>query len=103
MRDEFDTSTFELTLPRKVGRPPKFGHAMSQADRAARYRRSRATRATAAIGKERDAPDTALVDAIRWALSNGDPQAASRAIAELARRYPVGAEPKFELLPPEQE
>jgi hypothetical protein len=45
MRDDKDPGTLELTLPRKRGRPPKFGYAMSDAQRAARYRARRAGQA----------------------------------------------------------
>ncbi len=45
MRDEQDPGTLELTLPRKRGRPPTFGYAMTDAQRAARYRARRAGQA----------------------------------------------------------
>ena len=45
MRDEQDPGTLELMLPRKRGRPPTFGYAMTDAQRAARYRARRAGQA----------------------------------------------------------
>jgi hypothetical protein len=45
MRDEEDPGTLELMLPRKRGRPPTFGYAMTDAQRAARYRARRAGQA----------------------------------------------------------
>ncbi|PPU32376.1 hypothetical protein [Xanthomonas sp. CFBP 7912] len=41
MRDEKDPGTLEMQLPRKQGRPPKYGEAMSAAQRAREYRRNR--------------------------------------------------------------
>ncbi|WP_139369838.1 hypothetical protein [Xanthomonas axonopodis] len=41
MRDEKDPGTFEMQLPRKKGRPSKYGVAMTPAERARHYRRNR--------------------------------------------------------------
>jgi hypothetical protein len=67
MRDDKDPGTLELTLPRKRGRPPKFGYAMSDAQRAARYRARRAGQANHA--DVRSCSDMVLLDKIRAAVS----------------------------------
>jgi hypothetical protein len=38
MRDDEDPGTLEMKLPRKRGRPPKHGVAMTEAQRASSYR-----------------------------------------------------------------
>jgi len=87
MRDDKDPGTLELTLPRKRGRPPKFGYAMSDAQRAARYRARRAGQANHA--DVRSCSDMVLLDKIRAAVSARDTELAGFLVHVLWQRYPL--------------
>lgn len=87
MRDEQDPGTLELMLPRKRGRPPKFGYAMTDAQRAARYRARRAGQAGHA--DVRSCSDMVLLDKIRAAISSRDPELTGFLVHVLWQRYPL--------------
>lgn len=87
MRDDNDPGTFELVLPRKRGRPPKFGYAMSDAQRAARYRARRAGQARHA--DVRDCSDMVLLDKIRSAIRAKDAELSGFLVHVLWQRYPL--------------
>ena len=86
MRDEQDPGTLELTLPRKRGRPPTFGYAMTDAKRAARYRARRAGQAGHA--DVRSCSDMVLLDKIRAAISSKDPELTGFLVHVLWHRHP---------------
>ena len=89
MRDEKDPGTIEMSLKRKPGRPAVGEVAMSDAERAAKYRAGRRRSAVVARGKSeyRDLSDAALVDALRFAMAEGRRQAVL-SIADVVReRY----------------
>ncbi len=87
MRDEKDPGTLELALPRKRGRPPTFGYAMTDAQRAARYRARRADQADE--GDVRRCSDMVLLDRIRAAISSKDPELTGFLVHVLWERYPL--------------
>lgn len=87
MRDDKDPGTFELALPRKRGRPPKFGYAMSDAQRAARYRARRAGQAN--HSDVRKCSDMVLLDKIRGAIRGKDPELTGFLVHVLWQRYPL--------------
>jgi len=87
MRDEQDPGTLELMLPRKRGRPPTFGYAMTDAQRAARYRARRAGQADHA--DVRSCSDMVLLDKIRAAISTKDPELTGFLVHVLWQRYPL--------------
>ncbi|MBH1642701.1 hypothetical protein I5U75_04350 [Stenotrophomonas maltophilia] len=87
MRDDKDPGTLELTLPRKRGRPPKIGYAMSDAQRAARDRARRAGQANHA--DVRSCSDMVLLDKIRAAVSARDTELAGFLVHVLWQRYPL--------------
>ncbi|WP_372163771.1 hypothetical protein [Xanthomonas euvesicatoria] len=84
MRDEKDPGTLEMQLPRKMGRPPKHGVAMTAAERAAAYRFNRKNNAHAAWRK--DVSDAAMIDALREAMSRGEADYALKLLADLRMR-----------------
>lgn len=89
MRDEKDPGTIEMALRRKAGRPALGKFAMSDAERAAKYRASRRRSSVIARGKSeyRHLSDAALVDALRLAIAEGR-RAAVVSIADVVReRY----------------
>ena len=85
MRDDKDPGTLELTLPRKRS-SAKFGYAMSDAQRAARYRARRAGQANHA--DVRSCSDMVLLDKIRAAVSARDTELAGFLVHVLWQRYP---------------
>jgi hypothetical protein len=87
MRDEEDPGTLELMLPRKRGRPPTFGYAMTDAQRAARYRARRAGQADHA--DVRTCSDMVLLDKIRAAISAKDAELTGFLVHVLWQRYPL--------------
>lgn len=88
MRDEQDPGTKEMLLPRKRGRRPLNGEALTPAEKQARYRAARARAANATANPE-DFSDTALLDRIRLSISDGASKTAiGWYVRELQRRYP---------------
>lgn len=87
MRDEKDPGTVEMQLPRKQGRPPKYGEAMSAAERARDYRRKRKQDAMAYIGQpEQEASIAAAIDSLRYAFAQGEANTALALLADLRMR-----------------
>ena len=87
MRDDNDPGTLELVLPRKRGRPPKFGYAMSDAQRAGRYRARRSGQANHA--DVRQCSDMVLLDKIRSSIRAKDPELTGFLVHVLWQRYPL--------------
>jgi len=87
MRDEEDPGTLELMLPRKRGRPPTFGYAMTDAQRAARYRARRAGQADHA--DVRTCSDMVLLDKIRASITAKDAELTGFLVHVLWQRYPL--------------
>lgn len=87
MRDDKDPGTIELHIPKKRGRPPINGEAMTPAEKQRRYRAERA-RASNATGQLEELSDTVLLDCIRRSLSDGSSaRTVARFVDELARRH----------------
>lgn len=70
------------------GRPPKYGRAMSDAERAREYRLRRRQRAASGSQVLQVQTDTILLDKIRAAVTAGDRALVATLAAELVRRYP---------------
>jgi len=93
MRDEKDPGTLELVFPRRRGRPPLHGVAMTAAERARNYRANRRHRRETGSRVLHVQSDTTLLDKIRDAISVGrTPMAIGRLVAELAARYPAATD-----------
>lgn len=89
MRDEKDPGTLEMVFPRRRGRPPLHGVAMTAAERARNYRANRRHRRESGTRVLHVQSDTTLLDKIRDAISAGrSPSVIARLVAELATRYP---------------
>nr|WP_295375884.1 hypothetical protein [Pseudoxanthomonas sp.] len=90
MRDEKDPGTLEMVFPRRRGRPPLHGVAMSAAERARNYRANRRHRRETGSRVLHVQTDTTLLDKIRDAISSGrSPATIGRLVAELSVRYPA--------------
>lgn len=104
MRDAHDTSTDELTFPKRgrPGRPRLHEQPLTPAERARRYRERRWDRiraTSAALGRREDVaavPDARLLELLSYALAGYDASTyggrmhaidIARAARELARRY----------------
>jgi len=87
MRDHKDPGTIEMHIPKKRGRPPINGEAMTPAEKQRRYRAERA-RASSAMGRPKEHTDTVLLDCIRRSLSDGSSaRTIARLVDELAQRH----------------
>ncbi|NYF19403.1 hypothetical protein HDC36_000840 [Xanthomonas sp. JAI131] len=84
MRDEKDSGTMEMPLPRRRGRPPVGDVAMTPAQRAREYRWRRKDARDAAYRKE--VSDAAMIDALRDAMAKGDADYALDLLADLRAR-----------------
>ncbi|KAF1017036.1 MAG: hypothetical protein GAK31_00295 [Stenotrophomonas maltophilia] len=74
--------------PKKRGRPAAGEQAMTSAERQSRYRVARARAANSGADPSTFS-DTALLDRIRMAISDGSSaKTAGRYVRELSRRYP---------------
>lgn len=93
MRDANDPGTLEMVFPRRRGRPPQHGVAMTAAERARNYRANRKHRRQTGSRVLHVQSDTTLLDKIRDAISSGrSPTAIGRLVAELASRYPAAVD-----------
>lgn len=87
MRDEKDPGTLEMQLPRKQGRPPKYGEAMTAAERARDYRRKRKQESMAYLGQsQKEVSIAATIDSLRYAFANGEADTALALLADLRMR-----------------
>lgn len=88
MRDEKDPGTLELTLPRKRGRPPRYGKAMSAAERMRIYRKANA-REVEKFNYHRlaDYSDVVLLAALREDIALPYPEGVRCILAELGKRH----------------
>ncbi|AMV08592.1 hypothetical protein [Xanthomonas citri] len=89
MRDDKDQSTLQLPLPGRPGRPPANGlAAMTDAERARRYRESQAKRLVKGRRNLQELTDALLLEQIRRTIANGSTKrTVARYVTELARRY----------------
>ncbi|AZR24869.1 hypothetical protein [Xanthomonas vasicola] len=73
-----------MQLPRKQGRPPNYGEAMSAPERARDYRRKRKQESMAYLGQsEKEVSIAATIDSLHYAFANSE---ADTALALLADR-----------------
>jgi hypothetical protein len=94
MRDDEDPGALELKLPRKRGRPPKLGIAMTDAQRASNYRQ-RLSRKAALVGRDGrndksnliELSDAQLLEAIRMAMQEGNGKRVGMLCDQLKDRY----------------
>ncbi len=89
MRDEKDTTTLQLPLPGRPGRPPANGLcAMTDAERSKLYRERQAKRLVKGRRNLQELTDALLLEQIRQAIANGSAKrTVARYVTELARRY----------------
>lgn len=86
MRDENDSATLELDLPKKRGRPAKSKLGpMTAAERAKAYRRKFALRDRTAFDVK-DMTTTQLVSELSKSMTSGFPTLAKAIMAELSKR-----------------
>lgn len=90
MRDDKDTSTLQLPLQGRPGRPPANGLcAMTDAERSKLYRERQAKRLVKGRRNLQELSDSLLLEQIRHTIANGSTKrTVARYVTELARRYP---------------